>query len=173
MLRAPLAAGVIGFAGARKVGAGAIDVQLAPFARGFVTLLCTALDGKPISKSARLLLSTPGYTLGTVPGSAPPLIQKMVLYPGATDWWTTESDRADKPSGSRNGGAQPVWMERVESFVTLRTAAKGLAVYPLDGAGQRLAALSSADVAHVQGGYRIHLQAGGQQSAPWYEIVLQ
>ena len=64
-------------------------------------------------------------------------------------------------------------MERVESYVTLRTSAKRLTVYPLDGAGQRLTALGAKDVVRGPGAYRIHLQADGQALAPWYEVVTE
>jgi hypothetical protein len=57
-------------------------------------------------------------------------------------------------------------MERVESFVTLRTSAKRLTVYPLDGAGARIAALPAKDVVRADGAFRIHLQAQGQAWAP-------
>jgi hypothetical protein len=64
-------------------------------------------------------------------------------------------------------------MERVESYITLRTSAKRLTVYPLDGAGARLAALPAKDVVRSDGAFRIHLQADGQALAPWYEIVTE
>jgi len=66
-----------------------------------------------------------------------------------------------------------VWMERVESHVTLSTAARGLSVYPLDGKGARLPALAARDVERVTGGFRIHLQAQGQAFAPWYELIAE
>ena len=49
--------------------------------------------------------------------------QKLIPYEGAADWFTLEPrPESGKPSGSRDGGQAPVWMERVESFVTLHTA---------------------------------------------------
>jgi hypothetical protein len=64
-------------------------------------------------------------------------------------------------------------MERVESHVTLSTVARRLSVYPLDGKGARLPALAASDVERVAGGFRIHLQAQGQQFAPWYELIAE
>jgi hypothetical protein len=65
-------------------------------------------------------------------------------------------------------------MEQVECHLTLRTKAANLTVYPLDGAGQRLRALPAGAVTKAPGGgFRIHLQAEGQDLAPWYEIVRQ
>jgi hypothetical protein len=155
------AAGVFGFIGTKKTTAGAIDVALAPSTRGFASILLTPLDGQPIASSARMLLTTPGYTLGES--------QKFVNYPGTTDWWTIapEPPMSDRPTG-RNSGAAPMLMERVESTVTLRTSAGSVMVYPLDGAGKRLAPIP---VEKMPGGFRIHLQADGQPMAPWYEIA--
>ena len=76
-----------------------------------------------------------------------------------------------KPSGNLNGGIRPVWMERVEAFVTIRTSSTSITVYPLDGAGQRLDALDENRVQKVEGGFRIHVQANGDNWSPWYEIV--
>jgi hypothetical protein len=61
-------------------------------------------------------------------------------------------------------------MERVESTVTLDTTAKSVTVYPLDGAGARLKALGGDAVTRTERGFAIHLQAEGQQFAPWYEV---
>jgi hypothetical protein len=172
LLAAPTAAGVFGFLGTgQKATAGALEVELAPGSRGFVTALLTALDGRPLKDSRRMLLTIPGYTLGTQPGSDPPRMQRLLPYPGARDWWTLEPEAGSgKPSGNRNGGSPPVWMERVECVVTLRSALNRLAVHPLDGTGERQKALSGA-VTRIQGGFRIHLQADGQPLAPWYELV--
>ncbi|MFB3825525.1 MAG: hypothetical protein ACE15B_02105 [Bryobacteraceae bacterium] len=160
-IAAPQAAGVFGFV--KKAAAGAIEVELAPSARGFVTLLVTALDGMPIADSRRMLLSIPGATFASLANGR---MQKLVPY--SADWYTLEPDQPGKPSGSRNGGVAPVWMERVESHVTLRSAARALEVWPLDGAGKRLAPVPAERTA---AGFRIHLQAEGQQFAPWYEIA--
>jgi hypothetical protein len=174
VIQAPQAAGVFGFVERRKVQAGALEVELAPTARGFTAILLTALDSRPIEKSRRLLLTTPGCTFGTQPGTDPPRMQRLILYPGTTDWYTIEPEPGStRPSGPRSAGVEPIWMERVESYVTLRTAARALQVYPLDGSGARLNALTADAVQRVKGGYRIHLQADGQPPAPWYEIVVE
>ncbi|HXN24081.1 MAG TPA: hypothetical protein VOA41_15175, partial [Candidatus Dormibacteraeota bacterium] len=118
LIHAPMAAGVFGFAGTENVTAGAIDVQLASSARGFASLLLTALDQQPLASSTHVLLSTPGYTLRTQPGSNPARTQRIVNYPSTSDWWTLEPEPAfpGKPSGDLNGGIGPVWMERVEAY---------------------------------------------------------
>ncbi len=173
LIHAPMAAGVFGFAGRAKVTAGVIDLELAETARGFASILLTPLDDRPIAESRRLLLTTPGFSLRSQPATTPPRPQELVLYPGTTDWWTLEREPGfpAKPSGNLNGGSGPTWMERVEGFLTLRTTAGRLTVYPLDGDGSRLAPLAAADVEPVAGGFRIHFQADGQTPAPWYELV--
>jgi hypothetical protein len=171
LIQAPKAAGVFGFLGKNKAAAGAIDLELAPASGEFVTLMVTPLDDKPIAKSARLLVSVPGKVLRSRTGPQEPL--KLVNYPGTTDWWTLpkEDPAQEKPSAPSSGGTGPLWMERVESTLTLRIAAKAIKVYPLDGAGARLRALAAADVQKVAGGFRIHLQGDGQELSPWFEIV--
>ena len=64
-------------------------------------------------------------------------------------------------------------MERVESFITVRSQAAALAVYPLDGAGARKQPLPATAIQRVDGGFRIHIQADGQDFSPWYEIVAE
>lgn len=173
LIHAAQAAGVIGFVGNDKVSAGSIDVQLAPSARGFASILLTALDGQDLGHSAHLLLSTPGYTLRTQPKADPPRPQALINYPGTADWWTLEPDPSfpSKPSGDLNGGPSPVWMERVESYLTLHTSATQLTIYPLDGSGTRRDPLGDADIEALGDGFRIHLQATGQDFSPWYELV--
>ncbi len=168
---APEAAGAFGFLGKSRISAGAIDIQLGAASGNFASILVTALDGKPLRDSARLLISTPGYTLGTVRGSDPPRLQKLVHYPGTEDWWTLEPEPGDAGSSGRMAGSPPLWMERVESRITLWTTAKSVTVYPLDGKGARLEPLPASDVAPCSGGFVLHLQADGQQFSPWYEVV--
>ena len=163
IIRAAKAAGAVGYF--RKAETGAMDVELVANDHGFATILLTALDNRPLAQSRRMLLSTPGYTLGTG--------QKLAPYADTKDWWTFPPEpRSSKPAADRSA-KPPILMERVESYVTLRTSAKSLTVYPLDGAGQRLAALGAKDVVRGGGAFRIHLQADGQALAPWYEIVTE
>jgi len=174
VIQTSTAAGALGFLGKAKIVAGAAEIQLADSARGFACILVSALDGKPIEQSGRMLVTTPGHTLGTFRGSSPPQIQKVIPFNGDDAWWTLQREAASsaQTSSSRSsGGVPPLWMERVESFLTLRSAARSLTVYPLDGAGKRLVALPEAAVTRSSGGFRIHLQAEGQDLAPWYEVI--
>lgn len=153
------AAGVIGSWTGRRT-AGPMDVE----STGFRTVLLTALDGLPIADSRRMLLTNPGQVLRSRNAAQPGAPQRIVRYPGTTDWFTVEQDVSSKPSGDLNGGVGPTWMERAETHITLRTQHTQLTVYPLDGAGQRMEPLA---VTPSENGLRFALSA----DAPWYEVV--
>ena len=180
LLDAPFAAGVFGAVGVNKVTSGPIDIELASTARGFATVLLTALDSRPIAGSRKMLLSLPGYSLRSLPapGNLQPTTavaqpQTIVHYPGTTDWWTldaTNGPGANKPSGDMNAGWRPTFMERVETWLTLRTTAVSIAVSPLDGAGDVLASLPPSEITAVPGGFRVHLNGANQPASPWFAI---
>jgi hypothetical protein len=174
LIHASQAAGIFGFVPAEQpVTAGPLSLQLSSSARGFVSLLVTALDGRPLPESQRLLVTNPGYTLRTQPGSTPPRPQQLVRYPNTTDWWTLEPEPAfaNKPSGNLNGGLRPVWMERVEVKLTLPGSFSSVTVYPLDGAGRRLQPLGPERMTSTESALTIHLQAEGDPWSPWYEVI--
>jgi hypothetical protein len=171
-MHTPKIAGVIGQTGTQVFDAGVLRLQLADSARGFVVALLTPSDSLPLSESRRLLLSLPGQTLRSQPGTTQP--QRLVNYPGTTDWLTLEPEPTfNKPSGNLNGGSRPTYMERIEAFATLNLTAESIRVYPLDGSGQRKSALDSGFITKLSNGFRIHLQADGQEFSPWYEIILE
>lgn len=171
IIQSERAAGFIGFLGTDPISAGPVELQLSPSARGFAATLVTPLDGEPIEKSRRLLISHPGYTLRTQPGSDPARPQQIVNYPGTRDWFTLEPEPGSlKPSGNLNGGSGPVWMERIEAVLTLRTAAQSISVWPLNGRGERQGAI---EAQRIEGGFTILLQAEGQFLSPWYEVELE
>lgn len=179
-VNAPEAAGIFGAAGTRKVTSGPIDLELAPGARGFASVLLTALDKRPVASSSKLLLSLPGPATRAVPAlrntapdsqSARP--QALVRYPGTTDWWTidaTNSPNSAKPAGDLNGGWPPVFIERVEAWITLRTSAQSISVQALDGSGEPAVQLEPADVVAVPGGFRIHVNSVGSKTSVWFLI---
>jgi hypothetical protein len=181
LLNAPSAVGVFGNIGKNKATSGPLDVELGSSARGFATVLLTALDNAPVTSSGNLLLSIPGYSLRALPGpgnrqpaalTAQP--QGLKYYPGTTDWWTvdaTNSPSAKKPSGDLNGGWQPTFMERVEAYLTVHSSATSVTVLALDGAGNIIQALPESEVQAEPGGFRIHVNGDGQPQAPWFAIV--
>jgi hypothetical protein len=162
LLDTPTAAGVFGQIGRSAVTAGPLDVHLGPDTRTFATVLLTSRDDQPVRSSRRLLLSIPGYSLRSQPGSTQP--QALRNYPGTTDWWTIQSSNT-RPSGNLNGGNTPTYMEKVEAWITLRTNASSISVSALNGAGEPVAEVK--EIERVTGGFRIHLAA----PSPWYLIT--
>jgi len=160
-IRAPQAAGVLGEWEGKQT-AGPMDVEVET--RGFRTVLLTSLDGLPIAESGRMLLTNPGHTLRSRNAAQPSAPQRIVNYPGTRDWFTVEPDQASRQSGDLNGGVGPTWMSATPVRVTLRTNLTGIAVYPLDGAGQRMGALA---VTASENGLQFVLGT----DAPWYEVV--
>ncbi|MBL8234785.1 MAG: hypothetical protein JNL98_40170, partial [Bryobacterales bacterium] len=161
----PQVAGIFGQTGTREISAGPLTLTLAASARGFVAAMLTPLDGKPLAESARLLFTLPGQSLRTQPGTSNP--QRVVNYPGTTDWFTIEPEPgSNRPSGNRSGGSRPTYMERIECTVKIDTGGRTMKIYPLDGAGNRLEAIAV-------DGSQARLHADGQQWSPWYEIVLE
>lgn len=175
LVHAPRAAGVFGFLGVgNPATAGAIDLELAPGARGFVTLFLTSLDQRPLSDSWRMLLSLPGWTYGTQPGTDPLRPQRLVRYGSEMDWFTLEPapHLPGKPLGIGIDAVPPAWLERVESFLTLRTINRDMKVFPLNGSGERLAPLGPEHVRKIKGAVKIHLHADGQPKTPWFELTV-
>lgn len=165
-----------GFYGAFKrrerVGDDVASIELLGRGRAFAAVLLTALDGRPLAASRRLLLTTASADIGTQPGSMPPRPKQLMLYKGDSKWWTLEPDPTapGRPSGSTLSSA-PMWMERNEARLTLATQSKKIAVYPLDGAGRRMAPLGADRVSLAGGILSVQLQADPVQATPWYELV--
>jgi hypothetical protein len=116
------------------------------------------MDGRS-GRRRYLLVSTPGYSLRTRGSAA----QKIVNYPGTTDWWTVESSNT-RPSGDLNGGSRPTYLSTADVTITLRTHATAIFVSALDGAGEPKSVLP---VERVAGGFKVHLNA----ATPWYSIT--
>ncbi len=171
-LRTPQARGFFGFLMKRRVGDDNASVELLGKSRGFTGVLLTALDNRPLASSRQILVSASSAVTGTQPGSMPSRPKELVHYKNDPKWWTLERDSGmnDKPSGPRDVEG-PVWMERNEARITLRTQARRIAVYPLDGSGKRLAALDAGRAAVNNGVATIHIQADIAQASPWYEVV--
>lgn len=160
LIDAPHVAGVVGeYPPGEPVEAGPLAVELLEGARGFAAVLLTAIDGQPLMESGRLLLTKPGYTLRTQPGSSPARPQQIVSP--AAGWYTLEPDQSNKPSGNLNDGARPVWMEQIPAAITLPFRFRA---YPLDGAGMRL---EPREATENSKGWRVLLDP----ASPWFELV--
>ncbi|WP_034291970.1 hypothetical protein [Herbaspirillum sp. RV1423] len=171
-LRTPQARGFFGFLMKRRVGDDNVAIELLGKSRGFTGVLLTALDNRPLAASRQILISASSAITGNQPGSMPPRPKELVRYKSEATWWTLEPDAGmnDKPSGPRDVEG-PVWMERNEARISLRTQARRISVYPLDGSGKRLAALGGNRVSLNNGLATIHVQADIAQASPWYEVV--
>jgi len=171
-LRTPQARGFFGFLMKRRVGDDNAAVELLGKSRGFTGILLTALDNRPLASSRQILISSSSAVTGTQPGSMPSRPKELVRYKNDPKWWTLERDSGmnDKPSGPRDVEG-PVWMERNEARITLRTQARRVAVYPLDGSGKRMAALDAGRASVSNGVATIHIQADAAQASPWYEVA--
>jgi len=65
----------------------------------------------------------------------------------------------------------PILATVPEARITLRTQARRIAVYPLDGSGKRMAALDAGHASVSNGVATIHIQAEAAQASPWYEVA--
>lgn len=174
------AAGIVGrlLPGVRY-DSGPLTLEMAPAAgEGTTALMLSSLDGRPLQASARLLLTLPGYTLGSD-------AQGLPLPPTPASWL----DRAGTATGLASPAytlrdpqsgqgvdlrriRAPIWMRRQPCVLRLRLPARQLAVYPLDAAGHRLDPLDASAVVATADGFELHLQSPGQPAAPWYELSL-
>ena len=157
LIHAEQAAGAFGFLLEEPASAGPVTFALGSGARGFASVLLTALDGKPLEESARLLLTNPGFTLGEN--------QRLIPYKRDPAWFTLAPEKPDRPS-SPYSASPPVVMEHVPVIVTMRSKLRAISVYPLDGSGKRLGPLP---VEKTPQGYRFRLDS----STPWYEITTE
>lgn len=157
LIHSEQAAGAFGFLLDEPAAAGPVTFALAPGARGFASVLLTAIDGKPLEESARLLLTNPGFTLGEN--------QRLIPYKKDPAWFTLAPEKPDRPS-SPFSASPPVVMEHVPVIVTIRSKLRAISVYPLDGSGKRLGPLPVEKTPH---GYRFRLDS----STPWYEITTE
>jgi hypothetical protein len=176
--------GVVGtFAPGTRQDFGSFRIEIPPSSNGFVSILLSSRDGQPIATSHQLLLTVPGYTLGSLPNTSSPRTQQLVPYQPTLDQWVTHPRDALKgePRWQLEATPQepasqivvhsPLWMQRVAPSIYFETTARAAVVFPLDAAGKRLPALSAGNVEKSKNGLRIQLQAG--KPAPWYEIAPQ
>lgn len=180
-IAAPMVNGIVGhLLPGRRYVSGALAVQVDAVDAGMTALLLSSRDGRAIAQSARLLLTLPGQTLGSVPDApspapldlvadAAPALQRVdgVLRPVPV---YRLRDPARGVGLSLRQVQAPLWMRRRPCTVDLRSDARGLLVYPLDAAGRRGTPLDAADVRKTASGFQLRLQIRGQTAAPWYEL---
>lgn len=179
------ASGVEGVTGylvpGRKYDYGTFQLKLDTTARGFVSLTLSSRDGRPLDQSRSLLLTLPGYTVGsTLKGGGPvpldvsrvpaPLRDSMAHPLDSTSQRWSMTDPTTRRIVDLRAVHPPVWMERVPCTFAFSTHARALRVFPLDASGRRMKATDPRFVRKVQDGFEIDLQTDQQVPSPWFEL---
>lgn len=141
-VNAPASKAVVGFLGGRAVTLGPVTIRMEPTGRNWAALTLTAMDGKPVEESERLLLVAVGKVENTDMG------------------WNEEHT-----SVGRNWGTGPTRCEGIPAQITLRTKVD-LEVYALDGRGFRTQALRGERTDDA-----LTFTIGPQWQTIWYEAV--
>lgn len=144
----------------------AFDLTLLPRSRGFATAFLTSLDGAPLDSSSRLMLTLPGFTMGTS-RTGP-----QQLSSGNLDsrWWTIASDIDPTRSANLYNVPGPSQMERIPARITIHAQNSGASVYALDSGGNRMATIAAQVDSH---NVAFSLNTPDQPFAATYEIVLR
>ncbi|RZZ83015.1 hypothetical protein [Pseudoxanthomonas winnipegensis] len=175
LVAAPRVAGIVGrLQPGQRYASGPLSVEMAH--AGMTALMLSAQDGEAIALSSRLLLTLPGYTLGSDAHGSP-----VDLVPAS--WLGQAGPAIGAATGDytlhdpQHGGGQnlreiraPIWMRRQPCVVGLTLPALQLTVYPLDARGNRLPPLAGDAVRKTSTGFELHLQSPDQAAAPWYEL---
>ncbi|WP_134143751.1 hypothetical protein [Paraburkholderia sp. BL6665CI2N2] len=134
------AAGISGYIPVgHRVDSSLLELTLAPGSRGFATAFLTSLDDKPLTASRRLLLSIPGFTVGT-DATGPQRLEAADLR---GNWQTIRPKEGELPSASLYKTAGPAQMERIPATVSLHVSGARGSVFALDILGRRLRAVAS------------------------------
>lgn len=182
VVNAPMVKGVTGYlASGRKYDYGTFQLTLGATARGFVSLTLSSRDGRPVDQSRSLLLTLPGYTVGsTLTSSGPvpldvsrvpaPLKDSIVhpLEPTLPRW--SAIDPTTHRVVSLREIQEPIWMERIPCTFSFVTRAKTLRVFPLDASGHRMANIAPRFIRQTGDHFEIDLQADQQAPSPWFEL---
>ncbi|MCX4175802.1 MULTISPECIES: hypothetical protein [Paraburkholderia] len=182
VVSAPMVKGVTGYlVPGRKYDYGTFQLRLGAAARGFVSLTLSSRDGRAIDQSRSLLLTLPGYTVGStltstgpVPldvSSVPVPLKDSIVHPlEATSQRWSAIDPATRQVVSLRATQAPIWMERIPCTFTFVTRAKSLRVFPLDASGKRMASIASRFVRKTGDGFEIGLQTDQRALSAWFEL---
>lgn len=138
-----------------------------------VTPWLTQIPGAPLP-TWQLSLGT--ATVGSQPGALPARPKRYVPHPYGQDSVTLEPDPYPPGAIAAPRHAQgPAWLPRLPLSLHWRVATQGqrLKVYPLDGRGQRMAALPPSRIQRHAEGFSIQLHASPAETSPWFEWVLE
>ncbi len=134
--------GAIGFLGGQWVDLGGFVVQMEKTPRNFATIMLTPRDDKPVAKSKSLLLTA----LADIENNG-------------MKW------NEARTSVGTNWGTGPTMAQDIPAQIIVRTEAKKVTVYALDGSGKRAQTVPS-QIVNGQLRFRI----GAQFQTIWYEI---
>ena len=142
---APAAKAVVGRCTGRTTRLDGAEFDVKPNPRNFAVLTLSAVDGRPVGQSRRLLLAAVGDVENSGMG------------------WN-----ADHTSVGTRWGNAPTICEGVAARVSLDTEAKSARVYALDGNGTR----SGGVPASLTGG-KLSFEIGPRFQTLWYEVTAQ
>jgi hypothetical protein len=142
---APAAQAVVGNCTGKTTKLAGTEFEVKPNARQFAVLTLSAMDGKPLANSGRLLLVAAGNVENTGMG------------------WN-----ADHTSVGTRWGSAPTVCEGIAAKVVLTTSAKTARVQALDGSGAR-----AGEVPVTLAAGKLSFEIGPQFKTLWYQIVAE
>lgn len=142
---APAAKAVVGRCTGKITKLSGAEFDVITNARNFAVLTLSAIDGRPVTQSRRLLLVAAGNVENTGMG------------------WN-----ADHTSVGTRWGSAPTICEGIAARVTLASAARSARVYALDGAGAH-----AGEVPTSAAGGKLSFDIGPRFKTLWYEIVVE
>ncbi|SEK09687.1 hypothetical protein SAMN05216550_11837 [Paraburkholderia tropica] len=185
VIDAPAIEGVTGYlepGRAYRLGnGGRFQLKLDRSTRGFVSLMLSARDGRTIEHSRSMLLTLPGYAVGSTASAhgpapldltpaSPPLREALKNPLDITSPRWRMADPATQATVNLRAIEAPVWMERIACTFSFSSDAKSLRVFALDASGQRRSEIAARFIRKTATGFEIDLQVSGQTPAPWFEI---
>lgn len=139
---APSAKAAIGYIGGKKIDLGNVSVAMDSTQNNWATITLTALDGKPVEESSRILLVAAGRAENS-------------------DWKWNE----DKTTLGGNWGNGPTKVEGIPAWLYFRNMDK-FKVQPLDPAGN-----PGSEITVTKKGREIAFGIGAQYKTLWYLIT--
>ena len=139
----PATKAVIGRCTGKTTGLDGVEFDVKANPHNFAALTLNAVDGQPLDRSGRLLLTAAGNVENS----------DMV--------WN-----ANQTSVGTHWGHAPTVCEGIAAKVTLNTQAKSAKVYALDSAGRR-----AGEVPAVMNDGKISFNIGAQFKTLWYEVI--
>jgi hypothetical protein len=143
VINSPASRGAVGFITGRTIELGGMSLEMTGSPGRFAAVTVVALDGKPLERSRRMLVSAVG----------------RVENPGMM--WNE-----DRTSVSTKWGTGPAIAEGMSCRLSLETSGKSADVYALDGGGQRVSPVDC----RIRDG-RLVLEMGERWRTLWYEVV--